>query len=459
MEVAQLSHPRSILDPPDAPTAPAEVVAPLAPISPFNSALRQLLESNPEFCRYRERGSTSLQKPTGLVDFLIAGDDEPHEPDEVFGRLRWGGQIVYLTRNRANMDGIVDRFEQRGYVALRGPGVLRTGPLRFLGLGRRVHYFIARKVLLTRPREITDRFTYHVRLVPPPKPQMVPYATNGCVVLKEVPSVERVKGRLRAKFADVSDEVIEKRARKFTEKIFPLFLTREAALLKILQRDLPPQYASRVPTLLDTEKDSRGYVRRMWMTWLRNGGQPLPHSEFARQSADLLRVVHELSGIIHLDLRLDNFVITEQGVGFVDFGSGVRVGENIHGNPTLSPLFEELMRTSQIQRMLDRMKNTGSLTSYILCDAHGKVDKAVDLFYLAVQIKQPISNPDITDFIKFEPNSKEAVELARLTEAILRPANPGHPTFRSAADVLEGICRVEAKLGKGTPLVVIEKYG
>ena len=456
MEVAQLSQPRSILDPPDAPAAPAEAAAPIVTSSRYDAAIKQLLESDAEFRHFR--ASSSLQKQTGLVDFLIATDDEPHEPDDVFARIRWGGQFVYLTRNAANLEGLAERFEQRGFMVLRGPAAVRTGLLKFLGLGRKVHYLTARKTFLTRPKEITERFTYHVQLVPA-KPQMMPYAVNGCVVQKEVPTVERVMGRLRAKFTDVSDEVIEKRARKFTEKIFPLFLTREAALLKILQRDLPPQYAARVPMLLDTEKDSRGYVRRMWMTWLRNGGQPLAQTEFAHQAADLLRIIHELAGVIHLDLRLDNFVITERGVGFVDFGSGVRVGENIHGNPTLSPLFEELMRTSQIQRMLDRMKNTGSLTSYILCDAHGKVDKAVDLFYLAVQIKQPISNPEITDFIKYDPNSKEAVELARLTEAILRPHNPNHPAFRSAADVLEGIHRVKDKLGKGTPLVVIEKYG
>jgi len=201
----------------------------------------------------------------------------------------------------------------------------------------------------------------------------------------------------------------------------------------------------------------------MWMNWLRNGGEPLSHMEFARQSADLLRVVHELTHIIHLDLRLDNFVITENGVGFVDFGSAVRVGENIHGNPMLSTLFEELMRTSQIQRMLDKMRTTGSLTSYILCDAYGKVDKAVDLFYLAVQIKQPSGNPDIAGLIKYDPRSPEAIGLTRLMEEILRPPDPHRPKYRTAADVMGGIHRVEDAIknkgAKITPRVVIEKYG
>jgi len=274
--------------------------------------------------------------------------------------------------------------------------------------------------------------------------------------------LERVAARLRHKFPDAAEELIEKRARKFTEKIFPLFLTREAAMLKILQRDLPEVYARRVPTLIEAEKDDRGYVRRMWMKWLRNGGRVLTQMEFARQSAELLRVVHEMANIIHLDLRLDNFVITDEGVGFVDFGSAVRMGENIQGNPMLNTLFEELMRTSQIQRMLDKMRTNGSLTSYIISDAYGKVDKAVDLFYLAVQIKQPTSNPDLTGLIRYEPGSEEATALAQLSQDILKPPDPAKPKYRSAADVLHGLHRIEQSLRiKKTPTaqITIEKVG
>ncbi|HEX4795086.1 MAG TPA: hypothetical protein VH370_14930 [Humisphaera sp.] len=461
MEVAQLPQRRSILDAIEEP-APAPAARPSADdrhrTQFVESAVRRILAGDLEFERYRS--SSSLVQQDGLLDYLIAAEDEPHSPDEVFGRIRWGGQFVYLTRHPEKLDKLDQQFGSRGFRVLRGPAITRTGPLRFLPfLGRKVHYLIARKMYLTKPREITERFTYHVQLVEP-RQGMAADAVNGCVVRKEVPSLERVIGRLRAKFSDVPQNVIERRARKFTEKIFPLFLTREAAMLKILQRDLPPQYARRVPTLLEAEKDSRGYVTRMWINWLRNGGRQLSHLEFARQSADLLRVIHNLSNIIHLDLRLDNMVITEHGVGFVDFGSAVRVGENIHGNPMLSGLFEELMRTSQIQRMLDQMRNTGSLTSYIMCDAYGKVDKAVDLFYLAVQIKQPSGNPDIANFIKYDKDGPEAAALTRLMDQVLRPPDPHRPLFRSAADVLEGLNRVEDQLkGKATPRVTIEKYG
>jgi len=172
-----------------------------------------------------------------------------------------------------------------------------------------------------------------------------------------------VMSRLRSKWPQLPDEVIEKRARKFSDKIFPIFLTREAAILKIVNRDLPDVYRDRIPKLLELERDERGYARRLSLSWLRNGGEPLSQVEFARQSADLLRVLHDHVGVMHLDLRLDNFVITPKGVGFVDFGSAVRADENLKESPLLNNLFEELMRTSEIQRMLFSMTRTGQVTS------------------------------------------------------------------------------------------------
>jgi hypothetical protein len=379
----------------------------------------------------------------GPRDLVFIVEDEPHEPDDVFGRLRWGGKFIYLSRNRRKARGMAARFSERGFEPLAS-GRFRAGPLRFIPLmGRRVWYFVARKVLLAPPREITERFTYHVHLA---RGAVACLPRDEYVVQKEVPSLERVIGRLRAKFSDVPDAVIEKRALKFTEKIFPLFLTREAAFLKILQRDLPAEYRERVPTLLHAEQDSRGYVRRMWMNWLRVSGEPLSQIEFARQSADLLRVVHDWAKVIHLDLRLDNFVITSRGVGFVDFGSAARVGENIQGNPLLSTLFDELMRTSQIQRMLYKMTVTGAVTSQAMHQAYGKVDKQVDLFYLAVQINQPHHNPDLSALVKYDPSSFEAAAIGELTRDILKPADPANPKYRTAEAMLEGIRQIKQSL-------------
>ncbi len=152
--------------------------------------------------------------------------------------------------------------------------------------------------------------------------------------------------------------------------------------------------------------------------------------------------MHDQVGVIHLDLRLDNMVITEGGVGFVDFGSAVRQGEDIQGNPLLSTIFDELMRTSQIQRLLEKMTTTGEVTSSILNSAHGKVDKAVDLFYLAMQINSPLGNPDFAGLVRMDPASVEAAALARITQEVLKPKHPDRPTIQTAGDLLKSINRI-----------------
>ena len=419
------------------------------------------LEADPEFRKFTGMDALSEAGGGGLagpVNYLFAAEDDPHDPDAAFRRLRWGGQFIYVSRSRARLRGLADAFAQRNYDVIEPMGIARQG--MFFGLAlplltRKTYYFAARKVSLTLPKEISERFTYRLRLVPTPADDQSTSTIIGraqeqsrhdtqtdYVVLKEVPSLERVVARLRHKFPDATGDLIEKRARKFTEKIFPLFLTREAAMLKILERDLPKAYTLRVPRVVALEQDARGYVRRMWMNWLRAGtpsGRPLTQMEFAKQSADMLRVMHDDVGVIHLDLRLDNVVITEHGVGFVDFGSAVRVGENIQGNPLLNTIFDELMRTSQIQRLLDRMTAGGMVTSHILNAANGKVDKAVDLFYLAMQMNNPLHNPDFRGLVTFDASSAESKGLEAITQDVLKPRDPQNPVIKSARDLLRAI--------------------
>ena len=378
-------------------------------------------------------------------DYLLAAEDDPHDPDDVFRALRWGGQLAYASRSAARVAELAERLVRRGFEIEGRPSFVRR-PVFGLSLpllSPKVHYVVARKVQLTLPKEVIERFTYHVYL-------SFDRALGRHVVVKEVPSVERVSARLRHKFPDAADELIEKRARKFTEKVFPIFLTREAAMLKLLARDLPETYRGRVPRAIDLEKDDKGFVRRMRMTWLRNAppaGRAISQLEFARQSAELLRAMHDDARIIHLDLRLDNMVVTAGGVGFVDFGSAVRLGENIQGNPLLNTIFDELMRTSQIQRMLEKMTVEGTVTSRTLNDAYGKVDKGVDLFYLALQINKPLSNPDFRGLVKFDRDSKQAERLGVLTEEVLKPKDRQQPTIRTAAEFLAGVERVASELG------------
>jgi len=383
-----------------------------------------------------------------LADTLYGTPVDPHRPDEIFPRLRWGGQFLFSSPSPKQTAQLADQFAASGFVLTQKPRSVARYPMgiRLPFLAKKTHYFVARKTQLVPPGEMTERFTYHVFLEE--MRQATQPGDEPFVVVKEVPSIEQVMGRLRNRWPDLPQEVVEKRARKFTRKIFPIFLTREAAILKIIHRRLPPEYCLRLPKVLEAEKDERGYIRRLHLNWLRNGGPVLSQVEFARQSADLLRVLHDKLGVMHLDLRLDNFVITEAGVGFVDFGSAVRQDEDLGDNPLLSGLFSELMRTSEIQQMLVTMTRSGQVTSNAISSGLHKVDKAVDNFYLAVQISAPHSNPDLKGLVRYDPASDEAMALGKLTARILRPKDPANPKFKSAADIYRGIRKIEQWLGK-----------
>jgi hypothetical protein len=379
-----------------------------------------------------------------LVDYAYASPADPHSPDLMFDSLRWGGQFLFFSKSKKYAVALAARFVKESFEITQPPRHVYKGP-RIPFVGRKIYYFVARKVQLIRQGEFTERFTYHVHLTRP--------SGAGYIVTKEVPTLETVISRLSKKWPDLASDILEKRARKFSDKIFPIFLTREAAILKIVNRDLPEEYRGRVPQVLEIEKDDRGYVRRLYLNWLRNGGDPLTQLEFAKQSADLLRVLHDRIGVMHLDLRMDNFVITPGGVGFVDFGSAVRVDEDLKQNPLLSNLFEELMKTSEIQRMLFKMTHSGQVTSQAMCRGLHTVDKAVDCFYLAVQISEPHTNPDLKGLIQYDPRSEEAQALAKLTQQILRPEDPYHPSYNTAADILRGIERIERSLGERAAVV------
>ena len=377
-----------------------------------------------------------------LVDFLFATPGEPKLPEESFGRLRWGGVFAYIGSSEAKVRRLAEQYDGRaGFDLEHGPAELTPGPV---SLRRRPtptgYWFSARKTQLIRPGEITDRFTYDVELSPDPR------ATEGYVVSKSVPSFKSICYRLHKRVPEATIEEVQDRARKLVEHVFPTFLTREAAFLRILERDLSGAYRRRVPRLLGTQKDDRGFVQSLRMNWLRTGGEVLSQLAFARQAADLLTVLHDRARVMHLDLRLDNFVLTPAGVGFVDFGSAVRVGEDLSQSPMLTTLFTEMMRTSQIQRMLGRMVRSGKVTSAVFRNGHRKVDKSVDSFYLAVQINRPTTNPEFGHLIHCDPDSAEARALSALTAAILRPKHPDKTDFKSAADILRGIRRIEQRL-------------
>lgn len=396
----------------------------------------QLLHADPEYQRFSKAAPASK----GMTDFLCVTPDQSHSPREVFDRLRWGGLCLFASTQKRHVVELAHQYEDYGFLMEHAPTSIRQGWCKLPLLSKKIHAFVARKVQLLAPGQITQRFTYQVQLAQQRN------ADEPIVVHKQVPTMQAVIDRLQSKHPDYPIAGIQKLARKFTEKVFPTFLTREAGMLLILQEHLPAPYNQRVPRLIGMTKDDRGFVRELKMSWLRNGGAPLTHMEFARQSADLLRVIHDISRIIHLDLRLDNFVVTPRGVGFVDFGSSVREGEDLSRNPLLQSLFGELLQTSQIQRMMEKMSASGQVTSQAIRSNCHKPDKAADFFYLALQFNAPHSNPDIADFIQYDPASSEARSLSALTSQILRPEDPAQPPFRSAKDILHGIERMKMEL-------------
>jgi hypothetical protein len=434
-----------------------------------HSAIPYLVKKR--FAHDLEFRQVSKPPSSELADFLFLTDEEPHAPDDVFPRLRWGGQVVLLSDNPdviakasnqyahwepgcfPKIDGLSRPAEAHPpWIIEQLPSIVKKHPLNLPFLPpRKIHYFIARKTALIEPGKSSDRFTYHVYLARNPESARIngPRGTHAYQVVKEVPNQGRVLARLREKFPDADLETLKRRARKFTEKIFPVFLTRETAILKLLQRDLPKEFRHRVPHVLSADQDQQGYTRTLNLNWLRNGRggkPPLTQLQFARQSAELLAALHDQAKVMHLDLRLDNFVITHHGVGFVDFGSAVRVGEAFPDDSLLSNLFGEMMRTSQIQRMLGKMTGEGQITSEEIKASYHKVDKAVDFFYLAVQINNPHANPDFIGLVDFDKNSREAHELANLTNEILRPPDPQNAKFKSAQQILEGIKQIEQRL-------------
>lgn len=363
----------------------------------------------------------------------------------VFHRLRWGGRAVYATLDERAALQAVQQFDVHGgFVVERGPNTRRIGPWGLPFLGERWHYVVARKVMLIESGEKTDRFTFDVRLTREPS------VSDDYVVVKTAPTHRMVVSRLEDRFPDAPHDVLLQRASKLVKRVFPVFLTREAAFLQLLHRDLPEAYRGRVPRALAVEKTPDGTVKKLYMSWLRLGGAPLSHLDFAEQSAELLRALHDTVGVIHLDLRLDNMVVHQGRVCFVDFGSSVRVGEDLEKSPMLRSLFNEMMQTSQIQRTMGRMKDAGHLTSDVLLASHGRVDKGVDLFYLALQLSRPYWNPDLVPFIRYDENSRETRKLKALTDAILRPADRNRPAFVSARDVQAGIHQIRESLAAST---------
>jgi len=64
----------------------------------------QAFGEDPEFLRYgTPEALAAARAHGGPQDFILAVENEPHEPDDVFARLRWGGQFVYASTSRRRL--------------------------------------------------------------------------------------------------------------------------------------------------------------------------------------------------------------------------------------------------------------------------------------------------------------------------------------------------------------------
>ena len=385
------------------------------------------------------------QHARDLADFVFATERDDCDPSRVFPHIRWGGQFVFATDSLPKMRSIAKRFSDYGFIVERPDATVLDGWKFWPLLRRKVHYFSARKILHIPKGELTDRFTFEVEL------SVVREKSNGQhVVTKRVPSIEWVMNRLRNRNTGLSEQEMSRRAQQLIRNILPIFLTREVAIMRRLQERLPEEYRSRVPHTTHYERDDRGLVTLLQVNWLRNGGEAISQMDFAVQATQLLHLVHEKAGVIHLDLRLDNMVVTPQGVGFIDFGSSVHTDEDLAASPTTARIFNDLMRTCQVQRVMHKMIEAGHVTSPYFTNAVYKPEKAVDLFYLTLQFTNPHENPDLKDLIQYTPNSADDYALHKLTRRLFAPDRPEKAEHTSAGSVANALRIIKKRLDAST---------
>lgn len=394
----------------------------------LDPVIRKVFQQDAEYLAFGPAPSRELP------DYIFATDDQEQGPADIFRQIRWGGQYVFASSSIEKVTKLSRDFAEYGFAVERPAETVIDGWRIWPVIRKKAHYFAARKILHVPKGGVTSRFTFEVQL------DVCKEKHNGQhVVTKRIPSTEWVANRLRQHSQGIDEEELVRRAQGLIRNILPIFLTREVAIMNRLQERLPAHVRGRVPHTLHYEKDDRGLVKLLQVNWLRNGGPQISQLEFAEQSAELLHYVHEKAGVAHLDLRLDNIVITPEGVGFIDFGNSAHDEEDIAASPTLSKVFNDLMRTAQVQRTLDRYVQLGHVTAPYFKNAVFKVDKAVDLFYLVLQFTAPHENPDLKDFIAYTKNSKEDYELHKMTNRLFSPEDLEPGKVYTAAHVANAV--------------------
>jgi hypothetical protein len=86
-----------------------------------------------------------------------------------------------------------------------------------------------------------------------------------------------------------------------------------------------------------------------------------------------------------------------------------------------------------------------------LCSQHGKADRAIDVFYLALQFTTPHANPDLAALIHYDANSEMARRIGELSKTVLRPGDPQDASHRTAKDILRSLEMIERELKHKRP--------
>lgn len=400
---------------------------------PFRAKLRDRFVHDRHDVRRLERDARH-DDPNVPLDWLFVADADRACPYTLFDRLRWGGQAVIAAKTQAQAAELHRLFRSRDEWRIDHEPVAVEFAARTwwkpwaqtLGFA-----FVVRKVLLELPENPTLRHSYDVRLEP------WPGVEGGYCVQKRIPMPEQISRRLLNNLAPEDrpqGEALEQTIHKLRRKVFPLFLTREAGFLKILQRDLPEELRDHVPDVLDLEYGDKGYVCCLRSRWLRLGGDPVDPLSFATQAAELVQALHDAANVVHLDLRLDNFVITENGVKAVDFGSALRRGEDISTSPVLVKLFTEMLSASQIRRDLMRMIDKGAIRSSAFARAYSPPGPAADLFSLVSNFGRLDEHPDFRGLIR--PSVRQDALLTRLRREVFKPEDPKQPGVTRVRDLV-----------------------
>ena len=157
-------------------------------------------------------------------DFLFAGPGEPNLPPDIFKRLRWGGVFACVGDSPTRLLRLAESFANHPGFHVETPvtsaHVSRFG-VRIPGLSPTGLFFAARKTHLILPGQLTERFTYDVELVPPPRAaaprrRFTDAPNAGYTVVKRVPEEQALLARLRHRFPGASaDDLAARRGDEF----------------------------------------------------------------------------------------------------------------------------------------------------------------------------------------------------------------------------------------------------